>query len=84
MVREHPTRNLLDDLDLVEEELDSIVNTTETQQRVIRAFQKQSPQRPPTQNAWVVELNVAHGMLGNKIGLYKDLKVQVDKLRRQV
>lgn len=84
MVREHPTRNLLDDFNLAEEELDSIIRTTETQKRVIKAFQRQSPQRVPTQNAWVGELEAVHRMLDNKIDVYNDLKVQIDKLRKQV
>ncbi|PTU20302.1 hypothetical protein P175DRAFT_0278006 [Aspergillus ochraceoroseus IBT 24754] len=84
IVRERPARNLLDDLDLAEEELDSIIKTSETQQEVIKEFLRQSFQRQPTQNAWVGELNSAYKILDNKIGVYEDLKVQIDKLRRQI
>ncbi|RMJ22922.1 CorA-like Mg2+ transporter protein [Aspergillus sp. HF37] len=72
------------DLDLADEELDSIISVTETQQRVIRAFKMQSPQRQPTQNAWYWELDPVFRMLEDNVGVYKDLKVQIDKLKRQV
>ncbi|RJE21232.1 CorA-like Mg2+ transporter protein [Aspergillus sclerotialis] len=83
-VRDHPARNLLDDLGLAEEELDSIINVTENQQRIIKDFMSQSPHCLPTQNAWVRELDAAHRMLEDKVWVYRDLKVLIDKLRNQV
>ncbi|KAI9372862.1 hypothetical protein BJX61DRAFT_415529 [Aspergillus egyptiacus] len=83
-VREKPTRDLLDDLDLLEEELDSIIQVTESQQTVMRDFISHSWHRLPTQYDWVDDLNGSYRMLEKNISLYRDLKTQIAKLRKQV
>ncbi|KAL4805345.1 hypothetical protein BDV18DRAFT_18287 [Aspergillus unguis] len=83
-IRDHPTRSLLDDLDLADEELDSIIAITKVQKRVISDFEDQSYHRLPTQNSWVDDLHAVRRTLDDKLDLYKDLKTQINKLARQV
>ncbi|KAL4908194.1 cora-like Mg2+ transporter protein-domain-containing protein [Aspergillus multicolor] len=83
-IREHPTRRLLDDLDLAQEELDNISAITTTQQNVIDGFLNQTWHCLPTQRDWFDGLESSYKRLDDNLELYDDLRTQIDKLRKQL